>query len=109
MSKLLIASGLILAAALPVTAGEVVPGVGQISRSEGYSASVCTNDPSGKLALRNGPGQHHDEIQQIPSGRSIRVLNTRRSQDGFDWFKISYKHSRGWVRSDYVCNSLYNE
>jgi uncharacterized protein YraI len=109
MFKLLMASGLIFAAALPVAAQEVGLGVGRISRSEGYIASVCTNDVSGTLTLRSGPGKNHDEIRQIPSGRNIRVLASTRSQDGFDWFKISYKNSRGWVRSDYVCNSQYSE
>ncbi|BAY10352.1 SH3 domain-containing protein [Calothrix sp. NIES-2098] len=108
MSKLLIVSALILTATLPVTAKEVVPEGSRLTRSEGYSAYVCTNDPSGTLALRNGPGQDRDEIRQIPSGRNIRVLTSRRSQDG-DWFKISYKNSRGWVRSDYVCNAQYSE
>ncbi|MBD2204594.1 SH3 domain-containing protein [Calothrix sp. FACHB-1219] len=109
MPKLLMASALIFAVALPASAGELVPGVGQISHTEGYSASVCTNDPSGTLPLRSGPGQNHDEIRQIPSGKNVRVLNSRRSQDGFDWFKISYRDTRGWVRSDYVCNSRYTD
>ena len=111
MFKLLMASTLIFAAALPVAAGELGSGVGRISRSDGYSAYVCTNDPGGSLTLRTGPGKNHDEIRQIPSGKNIRVLasSNREDEDGFHWFKVAYKNSRGWVRSDYVCNNQNGE
>ena len=105
MFKLLMASALIFAAALPVAAEQVSPGVGRTSRLEGYVAFVCTDDAGSSLTLRIGPGINYDKIRQIPSGKNIRVIDSTKSADGIEWFKVSYKNSRGWVRSDYVCNN----
>jgi uncharacterized protein YraI len=105
MFKLFMASALIFAAALPVVAEEVGPGVGRISSSDGYVASVCTNDVGGSLTLRTGPGRNYKKIRQIPAGNNIRVIDSTKTDDGFEWFKVTYKNSRGWVRSDYICNN----
>ena len=108
MFKFFMASALIFAAALPVAAEEVGPGVGGTS-SQGYAAHVCTNDVGGRLTLRTGPGKNYNQIRQIPAGQNIRVLATRQSDDGFEWYKVAYKNSRGWVRSDYICNNQDGE
>ncbi len=99
LRRIFIAAALILSsAALPASA-EVGPGVGG-----GYSAYVCTNDTGGRLTVRSSPGQRNRRITQIPAGHDIRVLDNIQGNDGFQWYKVSYKGKLGWVRSDYVCN-----
>jgi uncharacterized protein YgiM (DUF1202 family) len=99
MLKIILAGVLILSsAALPASA-EVGPGVGG-----GYLAYVCTNDTGGRLTVRIAPGQGNRRITQIPAGQDIRVLDSIQGNDGFQWYKVSYKGKKGWVRSDYVCN-----
>ncbi|MBD2357477.1 SH3 domain-containing protein [Tolypothrix sp. FACHB-123] len=103
MFKLFMASALIFAAALPVGAQEVGPGVGRTTRSTGYLAYVCTNDVGGTLTLRTGPGKNYRQMRQIRAGNNIRVMDSTRSSDGFEWFKVVHNNKQGWVRSDYVC------
>ncbi|OKH52478.1 ligand-binding protein SH3 [Calothrix sp. HK-06] len=98
MLKALIASALILTAAVPAIAQQVGPGVGG-----GYEAYVCTNDVGGRLSLRSGPGQGNRVLTQIPAGNGIRVLESTQGRDGFTWMKVSYGRRVGWVRSDFVC------
>ncbi|BAZ15545.1 hypothetical protein NIES4071_74170 [Calothrix sp. NIES-4071] len=98
MFKALIASALILVAAVPANAQQVGPGVGG-----GYEAYVCTNDAGGRLSLRRAPGQGNRVLTQIPAGNGIRVLESTRGRDGFTWMKVSYRGQVGWVRADYVC------
>ncbi|MBA3923086.1 MAG: SH3 domain-containing protein [Nostocaceae cyanobacterium] len=93
MFKILLAGALILSsAALPASA------------ENSRSLSVCTHDSDGSLTLRRGPGKDYEEMRQIPSKKVIQELDSRHSEDGFQWSKVSYKGTTGWVRSDYLCN-----
>jgi uncharacterized protein YraI len=105
MLKYIMAGALILssAATLPASAEEMGPGIGRLSRSNSYSAYVCTNNKSSSLTLRTGASKGYREIRQIPYGRNLEVLGSTDGGDGFRWFNVSYRGSNGWVRSDYVC------
>ncbi|MBD2357478.1 SH3 domain-containing protein [Tolypothrix sp. FACHB-123] len=102
MFKVLMASALIFAAALPVGAQEVRSGSVRISQN--YVAYVCTNDVGGTLTLRTGPGTNYKKIRQIPAGNKITVIGYTTGSDGFEWFRVNFRKKEGWVRSDYVCN-----
>jgi uncharacterized protein YraI len=95
MLKYILAASLILssAVALPAHADD-----------GGVTYRVCTNNSNSSLTLRRGPGKGYNQIRQIPTGRGINFIDSTTSGDGFTWYKISYKGSIGWVRSDYVCS-----
>ncbi|MBD6619298.1 SH3 domain-containing protein [Komarekiella sp. 'clone 1'] len=105
MFKTIMTSVLILTAALPANA-EVGPGLGNTdsvaSRSQSY-AQVCTNDGTGRLSMRNGPGRNFRKVKEIPNGDVVVLTGGKYSQDGYWWWNVSHSRGRGWVRADYVC------
>jgi uncharacterized protein YraI len=92
MLKFVLAVSLILSSAIALPA-----------HAEDTNHYVCTNNSNSSLTLRRGPGKGYNQIRQIPTGRGVNFIESRASGDGFTWYKVSYKGSIGWVRSDYVC------
>lgn len=72
----------------------------------GYYARICTNNRSGTLNVRTGPGRNYRSLTQVPNGTTIPVFDRASGQDGqsYTWQRINYNGVQGWVRSDYVCD-----
>jgi hypothetical protein len=111
MQKIVLASALLLAVALPVKA-QTGPGLGEtdyrgnlVSNSSGGEryARVCTNDYNGRLSMRMGPGTQYNKIKEIPNGHYLGLVSGEYSRDGFYWWQVLHNGNRGWVRSDFVC------
>jgi uncharacterized protein YraI len=94
MLKYILAASLILSSAIALPA----------HAEDSSTHYVCTNNRDSSLTLRRGPGKGYKQVRQIPTGNGIRQIDSRTTGDGFTWYKIAYKGSIGWVRSDYVCN-----
>jgi uncharacterized protein YraI len=93
MFKFILAASLILSSAMAFPT----------HAEENSTHYVCTNSRDSGLTLRHGPGKGYKQIRQIPSGKGISFIDSATSGDGFAWYKVSYRGSIGWVRSDYVC------
>lgn len=107
MTKKLIGSS-ILAVAIGFSASvlakeETGPGLGETDREHNQVAEVCTKDKSGSLILRGGPGKEYKKVSTISNGAKIVLDEGTYGEDGFYWWKITYKGKTGWVRADYVC------
>jgi uncharacterized protein YraI len=94
MFKFILAASLILSSAIALPA----------HAEDNTSHYVCTNSSDSSLTLRRSPSKRSSQIRQIPSGEGIRFIDSRTSSDGFTWYKIAYRGSIGWVRSDYLCS-----
>ncbi len=108
MLKTLLASTLILTAALPAKA-QVGPGFNGADHISSYPtnrqlyAQVCTRTRNGRLSLRTGPGQNFPKIKEIANGNMVALNSSDYGNDGFRWWGVSHNGSFGWVRADYVC------
>lgn len=106
MEKLLFASLLTLAMALPVNS-QVGPGKNPTDIADGGGqelyATVCTNSTNGRLSLRSGPGTNYAKIKEISNGHKLALIDSQYGKDGFRWWEVYHNNSRGWVRADYVC------
>ncbi|MDZ4878825.1 MAG: hypothetical protein CLLPBCKN_008263 [Chroococcidiopsis cubana SAG 39.79] len=108
LKKTLLASALILTAAVPATA-QVGPGMNGndyigSNHGEGQAyAEVCTRNRNGRLSLRTGPGQNFGKIEEIPNKDVVALNDSKYGSDGFRWWNISHNGNRGWVRADYIC------
>lgn len=108
MLKTLLASTLILTAALP-TKAQVGPGFSSSDHISSYPvnqqsyAQVCTRNRNGRLSLQTGPGQNFRKIKEIPNGNMVALNSSEYSDDGFRWWNVSHKGSFGWVRADFIC------
>ena len=98
--KILTATALLLAIALPATAQ-----VGPAYRSaQGNSyGNVCTAERGSSLSLRSGPGKNYRVLTQVRDGNGISLNNSQYGRDGFKWWLTSANGRQGWVRADYVC------
>jgi uncharacterized protein YraI len=98
--KILTATALLFAVALPATAQ-----VGPAYRSaQGNSyCSVCTAQRGSSLSLRTGPGKNYRVLTQIRDGNSITLTDSQYGRDGFKWWLTNANGRQGWVRADYVC------
>lgn len=105
MQKILVASLLTLAIALPVKA-QVGPGAGAAdvpAGGQGTYAYVCTRDRTGRLSLRAGLGQNYRKIKEVRNGNTLALITSAYDKAGFRWWNVYHNGSRGWVRADYVC------
>jgi uncharacterized protein YraI len=100
--KILTATALLFAIALPATAQ-----VGPAYRSaQGNSyGNVCTAERGSSLSLRSGPGKNYLALTQIRDGNSVALYNSQYGRDGFKWWLTSANGRQGWVRADYVCGA----
>lgn len=107
MWKTLLATAIILTAALPAKA-QIGPGLSSDDYigaygGEEYYAQVCTRQRNGRLSLRNGPGQKYRKLKEIHNGHRVALTDSEYGSDGFRWWKVLYNGNSGWVRADYVC------
>ena len=100
--KILTATALLLAIALPATAQ-----VGPAYRSAQGSSygTVCTATRGSSLSLRSGPGKNYRVLTQVSDGNSLGFNTSQYGQDGFRWLLTSANGRQGWVRADYVCGA----
>ena len=100
--KILTATALLFAIALPATAQ-----VGPAYRSaQGNSyGNICTATPGSSLSLRSGPGKNYRALTQVRDGNTIGFNTSQYGQDGFRWLLTSANGRQGWVRADYVCGA----
>jgi hypothetical protein len=113
MLKTAIASLILLGVtALPLKAQyQQGPGCGpddNCYRGRGGEASyerICTNNRTGRLNVRIGPGTNYRSVTQVPNGQTVPVFDSAMGQDGegYRWQRIDYNGMQGWVRSDYLC------
>jgi uncharacterized protein YraI len=99
--KFLTVTTLLFAITLPAAA-QVGPAY--VSQNSSYG-TVCTAQRGSSLSLRNGPGKNYRVLTQIRDRSGIAINNSQYGQDGFKWLLTSANGRRGWVRSDYVCNT----
>lgn len=107
MWKTLLATAVVLTAALPVQA-QIGPGLSSndyIGRNgdDEYYAQVCTRQRNGRLSLRSGPGQEYRKLKEISNGHRVALTNSEYGRDGFRWWNVLHNGNSGWVRADYVC------
>jgi uncharacterized protein YraI len=99
--KILTATALLFAVALPATA-QVGPAY--LSQSSSYG-NVCTAERGSSLSLRSGPGKNYRVLTQIRDGSSVALNNSQYGRDGFKWWMTAANGRQGWVRADYVCGA----
>jgi uncharacterized protein YraI len=96
--KILTATALLFAIALPATA-QVGPAY--VSQNSNHG-TVCTVERGSSLSLRSGPGKNYRVLTQIRDGNGLSVNNSQYGKDGFRWLLTAANGRRGWVRADYV-------
>jgi uncharacterized protein YraI len=102
--KILTATALLFAIALPATA-QVGPAYsGRYAQGTSYG-NVCTATRGSSLSLRNGPGKNYRVLTQIRDGNSVALTNSQYGSDGFKWWLTSANGRQGWVRADYICGA----
>jgi uncharacterized protein YraI len=97
--KILTATALLLAIALPATA-QVGPAY--VSQNSNYG-TVCTVERGSSLSVRSGSGKNYRVLTQVRDGNGIAVNSGQQGRDGFRWLSASANGRQGWVRADYIC------
>jgi uncharacterized protein YraI len=98
--KILTATALLFAIALPATAQVAY----RSAQGDSYG-NVCTAERGSSLSLRSGPGKNYRALTQIRDGNSVVLTNSQYGRDGFKWWLTSANGRQGWVRADYVCGA----
>lgn len=105
MLKALIASALILASTLsmsaPVTAQtreSVQEKSYQVAQRRSLRAYVCTRDRNGYLNFRTGPSLRNSIKGRINNREYLTILRS-----SGNWYKVRYRGRIGWVSGDFVC------
>jgi uncharacterized protein YraI len=98
--KILTATALLFAIALPAAAERVGPAYQAQGSSYG---NVCTAERGSSLSLRSGPGKNYRVLTQIRDGNSVSLFSSQYGRDGFKWWLTNANGRQGWVRADYVC------
>ena len=102
--KILTATALLFAIALPATA-QVGPAYSNRYAQGTSYATVCTVSRGSNLSVRSGPGKNYRVLTQVRDGSTIGFNNSQYGQDGFRWLLMMTPGGQGWVRSDYVCGA----
>ncbi len=66
------------------------------------SASVFTKYSGNKVNIRSYPSTHSPILYAAKNGDKVKILQHKRSDDGYVWFQIESQESgnQGWIRSD---------
>ncbi|MFB2539781.1 MULTISPECIES: SH3 domain-containing protein [unclassified Acinetobacter] len=96
--KLILAVSAVLGLSVATSANALGPAAQKTT--SGY---VCTNDATGTLTLRSGPGQQFKRITSITNNTPVTVYKEVVGNDNKSWYNVTVGRYNGWVRYDYVC------
>jgi hypothetical protein len=80
-------------------------GTGQVTESTSSgsgSRRAITNPPSNCLKLRVTPQLNTPSAGCAPAHSAVTILRGPTSGDGYEWFEVSSRDGRGWVRGEYL-------
>jgi len=102
--KILTATALLFAIALPATA-QVGPAYSDRASGNLVHGQACTSEKGSSLSIRSGPGKNYRVITQVRDGNYIGLRGSQYGRDGFRWFRVDADGRQGWSRADYVCGA----
>jgi uncharacterized protein YgiM (DUF1202 family) len=103
--KILTATALLLAIALPASA-QVGPAYSNRVSDNITYGTVCTVERGSRLSVRSGPGKNYRVLDRVIDGRMITLGSYQSGRDGFQWVRTFADGRRqGWVRADYICDT----
>ena len=59
-----------------------------------------------RLNMRTGPGTNYSSLQMLSMNMKVEILDSVTGTDGKTWYRISAGQKEGYVRSDYIKQSV---